>query len=270
MHDDIIDRDVVRWGGPNISGHYLKVFAKKYEPQEARHYADSWALLAGDLCLGLSLEALSASGFAHNRIAKATRLVQQSLFRMIGGELMDVAAPVYGLPIDSPDEDHFTRLYASKTSVYSFCMPLRLGALLAGAGVTSDRQLEAFGYHIGIAFQLKDDILGVFGDESKTGKSTLSDLREGKRTMLISLGYKAANSRQKQVLNRVLGNPKASYKDLKLVQDILKTTGALGRTQSAMQRHCDEARNILLRSGFPMSLNAYLADLLAFSVKRSS
>lgn len=269
IHDDIIDRDVIRWGGPNISGHYLKEFSSKLSTGEARHHADAWALLAGDLCLNLAFETLTESGFASKLVLKANRMVQQTLFAMIGGEVMDVGTAIYNPSDKELDHDHFMRLYNSKTAMYSFCTPLRLGALFAGAGGQADKHLNTYGYHLGIAFQIRDDILGIFGDESKMGKSTLSDIREGRRTMLMSYALNLANPRQKQVLERVLGNAKATYVDLKAVQAILKSTGALDKTQAVMRQHCDEARNILLQAGLPMTLNAYLADLLAFSVKRS-
>jgi geranylgeranyl diphosphate synthase type I len=181
---------------------------------------------------------------------------------------MDVSASIYTSPAEALDQDHFMRLYNAKTAVYSFCTPLRLGALLAGAGAAADKQLNAYGHHLGIAFQLRDDILGIFGDEIKMGKSTLSDIREGRRTMLMSFGLDKAKESQKRALERMLGNPKATYDDLKIAQTILKSTGALHQVEVIMHQHCDEARNILLTANFPMTLNPYLADLLAFSVKR--
>lgn len=268
MHDDIIDRDIVRWGGPNISGRYLKEFEGQLKPEDARHYADSWALMAGDVCCNLSFEILAESGFAPSLALKATKLAQQTLFTMVGGEAMDVATSVYTFPDEALGDDHFERLYAAKTSSYSFSTPLRMGAMLAGAGAVQDRRLDKFGYHLGIAFQIRDDILGVFGDEDKTGKSVLSDIREGKRTLMMSHALAAANNAQRAKLKAVLGNPKATKQDLASIQSIIRSTGALDKADNAMKQHCQQAHNILLSGGMPIELSSYLADVVSYCAKR--
>ncbi|HTB48772.1 MAG TPA: polyprenyl synthetase family protein [Verrucomicrobiae bacterium] len=269
MHDDIIDRDTIRWGGPNITGHYLPAFSRRLSSSEARHYADSWALLAGDVCFNLSNEILLDSGFPPGQLLKAMRLVQRTLFTMIGGELLDVALPMYHPAETAIDDEQLLRVCATKTASYSFCTPLRLGALLANADGRQDRQLDAFGKHIGIAFQLRDDILGIFGDEQQLGKSTLSDIQGNKRTLLMNYTLRSATPRQKQQLRHILGNPTDSQDNLQTVQDIVRTTGALEKTEAVLQQYCRQAHHILLAADFPTALNNYLADLPAFCADRS-
>lgn len=269
MHDDIIDRDTLRWGGPNISGVYLDKFKKIVSDDEARHYADAWALLAGDVCFNLSFEALLDSGFSASKLMKATKLVQQTLFIMVGGELVDVSLPIQQHPASLIEEDQLLKLSEIKTAVYSFSTPLRLGALLAGAGATQDKRLNEFGKHIGIAFQIRDDILDIFGDEKILGKSTLSDIREGKRTLLMNNGFRLANGTQLNKLKRIVGNPEAGYEDLKTVRKILVATGALTRTEMTMQSQCQQAHRILLKANFPLTLSDFLADLLSFCTERA-
>lgn len=269
MHDDIIDRDLVRWGGPNITGHYLEEFSKLLEPGSARQHADNWALLAGDICFGLSYETLTNSGFKPARLIKALQLVQQALFTVVGGEMMDVALSIYPAGEEDLADEHFIRLCNAKTSCYSFCMPLRLGALLAGASASQDKHLNAFGRHIGVAFQLRDDMLGIYGSESQLGKPILSDLREGKQTMLMSHGLRLATPPQRQKLESILGNPNVSHADLKTIQKILINSGAKAEVEAVMEHHIRQARAITLKAGFPKPLNDYLVELLAFSVKRS-
>lgn len=268
VHDDIIDRDTIRWGGPNIAGHYLANFLSTMEPRNAEHFSTSWALLAGDLYLGMAFEALTQSGFTPSRVLKASKWMQQTLFTMVGGELTDTAV---ALP-DSQgelDEIHLIRMYGAKTSVYSFCAPLRLGALFAGAGAANDKRLNEFGHHLGVAFQIRDDILGVFGDDAETGKSTLSDIREGKRTLLITYGLEMANSTQKSQIMAVLGKADAKTADIKTAKSILRRSGALEKTEMLLQSHASQARDILLRSNFPMELNNFLADMLSKSAYRT-
>lgn len=269
MHDDIIDRDTVRWGGPNISGVYFDKFKEKISEEEARHYADSWALLAGDLCFNLSFEALLDSGFSAAKLMKAVKMVQQTLFTMVGGELADVALPMQQPPASLVDEEQLLKLNEIKTAVYSFSTPLRLGALLAGAGAAQDKRLNEFGKHIGIAFQIRDDILDIFGDETILGKSTLSDIREGKRTLLMNNGFLLANTTQLKKLKLIIGNHEASHEDLKTVRSILVSSGALVRTEMTMQNQCQEAHRILLKANFPLALSDFLADLLSFCTERA-
>lgn len=268
VHDDIIDRDAIRWGGPNIAGHYLANFLSRMEPANAEHYSSAWALLAGNLYLDLAFESLTLSGFTPGRILKAQKLMQQTLFKMIGGELTDVAVSLPGNPEGGQTVD-FNRMYEAKTSVYSFCTPLRLGAMFAGAGSTLDKQLNEFGYHLGIAFQIRDDLLGVFGDEAKLGKSNLSDIREGKRTLLMFFGLEMASPPQKAKLTAILGKADADKADLATVQTVLRRCGALQKTESLLQSHAGQARDVLLRADFPMKLNTFLADLLSRSAYRS-
>ncbi len=268
MHDDIIDRDTVRWGGPNITGHYLQEFEKLVTGQDARHYADAWALLAGNICYNLSNELLLDSGFPPKQVLKAIGLVQQTLFTMIGGELLDVALPLY-YPLGATiDDQQLLRVCDAKTASYSFCTPLRLGALLAGASGSQDKQLNAFGTHLGIAFQLRDDVLGIFGEAQRLGKSTLSDIQEAKRTMLMGYALRAADGRQKRQLQRILGNPAASPEDLQTVKTILRVTGALSRIEAMIQKHCQQAHHIVLGADFPARLSNFLADLTAFCADR--
>jgi geranylgeranyl pyrophosphate synthase len=272
MHDDIIDRDLTRWDGPNISGHYISEFKFKAGPANARHYADAWALLAGDLCFNLSFEALATSGFPPDHIIKAMSLVQQTLFTMVGGELMDVALSFNEAHTADPApaaEADYLRLCDAKTASYTFCTPLRLGALLAGANADQDAQLLAFGRQLGIAYQLRDDILGIFGDEKTLGKSTLSDIKEAKKTLLLSNFYRLATASQLQALSTIIGNPRATPADLKLVKSALKASGALAQTESVMETICHDAQYILMESDFPLSLSAYLVELLSFCAVRT-
>ena len=267
MHDDVIDRDLVRWGGPNLSGRYLAEFQARLSPADARHYADGFALLAGDLCFNLSNELLLDSGFAPGRLHKALRMVQETLFTMVGGELADVAAPIYHRPDELLSDDQLLKLYEHKTAVYSFSTPLRLGALLAGAG--HHRQLDSFGRYIGIAFQIKDDILGIFGDEKKLGKPVLSDLREGKRTILMNYGLRLGSPADRQKLKTLLGNPEAGRDDLLQVRKILRRSGALQKTNELTEHYCRQAHHILLKAKLPPALSDYLAELPPFCARRT-
>ncbi|MDB5165056.1 MAG: crtE [Candidatus Saccharibacteria bacterium] len=268
VHDDIIDRDVVRWGGPNISGHYYEELRKTIKDSEAHHYANAWALLAGDICHNLSHEVLLASDFPATDLLRAAALVHQTTFSVVGGELADTALPLGTTWEETDDDTHLLHVSQTKTAAYSFSTPLQLGALLAGASQPQLDQLERFGAHIGTAFQLRDDILGIFGDEQRLGKSTLSDIREGKRTLLMSYGLRLSSQTDRQKLLDILGNPLATRVQLNSVQQILQKNGAHTKVEALIGDYCAAAVTVLQEVGMPVQLKTYLTELVLYCGKR--
>lgn len=269
MHDDIIDRDTTRWGGPNISGHYMQDFSTQTNPFNARHYADSLALLSGDLCLSLSHHLLISSGFRPSQIIKAQRMLADTLFSMIGGETLDTLMPLLQPASDIPDED-ILRLYEAKTSIYSFCMPLKIGGLLAGASASQLKKLDAIGRFLGISFQIRDDLQGIFGETKTTGKSNLSDIRQGKHTLLMNHAWRQADSKQKYQLERIVGNSTAGQGELQTVRAILRETGAVHHVNAVLQAHCQEAHHLLISADLPASLCEYLIEMAATCASQAS
>ena len=182
MHDDIIDRDNTRHGRPNMNGLYAQLYEPHTKPDAALHYAHSAALMAGDCLISEAYVALTQGNLPGPIVAKLSRQMHRSLFEIIGGELLDVEAGFIKNYIYDP-----LTIYRYKTAGYSFIGPLLSGAICADASPDTMRTLEEYGTNAGIAFQIQDDLLGVFGDETATGKSTLSDLEEKKHTILVQL-----------------------------------------------------------------------------------
>lgn len=265
MHDDIIDRDVRRWGGPNISGTYFESFAQTLPVREALHYAESWGLLAGDVCLQLSQETLLASSASLPRLRRAHRLMQQSLFTVVGGEVADVS---HSLRPAKLSEQQILNLYAAKTASYTFGMPLGVGALLAGAKGSQIERLAVFAENVGIAFQIQDDLLGVFGDEQQTGKSNLGDIREGKQTLLMYYGRQLASEADGKRLQSYLGNPEFTAADLAVARQILRRCGAYQKTLAKAQDYTDQALVLLPDLGFSKLARQVLTELVTRNVSR--
>ena len=183
VHDDLIDNDTVRRGQPNLAAQMLR-FGQEAgaSDAEATHLAEAGAVLAGDLSISLAHRLFSlvdAPGPAHTDLQE---LLFDTLFVSVAGELGDVVGAL-GLGATSTAEAMVVA--AEKTARYSFQAPLQAGAILADAPAKVRRELDAVGLGLGKAFQLVDDLLGVFSPEEVTGKSNLSDLREGKATTLI-------------------------------------------------------------------------------------
>ncbi|MDO8106299.1 polyprenyl synthetase family protein [Isoptericola sp. b441] len=183
VHDDLIDGDTVRRGAPNLAETMRRdALRAGAGGEEADRYAQAAAVLAGDLALAQAHRLLAGVDVGRGTRLALLDLFDETLHVSAGGELEDTAA---GLGLITPSVDRAVRIAESKTAMYSFRAPLRAGALLAGADGGLVAELDQQGRLLGRAFQLVDDLLGVFAPEAETGKSNVSDLREGKRTPLI-------------------------------------------------------------------------------------
>lgn len=201
VHDDIIDRDYVRHGHPNIAGRFLEYYETIDSPSDRRHHANSSALLAGDLLLSESYSLLFESSFKPRKIKQACELLQEALFTVVGGELLDVEASV--LPLSVTPQ----LIAEAKTASYSMIGPLLTGASLADASDAKKIKLKQLGLVLGVGFQYVDDVLGIFGDEAVTGKSVLSDLEEGKRTFVVAEALELMTTEKRERAERLLREP---------------------------------------------------------------
>lgn len=223
IHDDIIDRDRQRWGGYNIAGVYFERFSRTMPAREALHAAESRALLAGDICMAMATDMLAASEYDPATVLAAQRLLQKVSLEVIGGQLADIGNSQNR---KLPSEEQILSTYRSKTASYSFRLPLQLGALMAGAPDSELLKLDSLADKLGTAFQLEDDLLGVFGSESQTGKSTLSDLREGKQTLLMHKTLELAPMTHQRTMRSILGNDSIGQTELKQARQIITDCGA--------------------------------------------
>jgi geranylgeranyl diphosphate synthase type II len=195
LHDDVIDGDLTRRGRPNLVGALLAEngsvadHTSDNDPQKAvrdvagLHWARTGGILMGDLLLSSTHQT-----FARAQVGPATRvrlldLLEHTITESVAGEQVDVGL---GDGIIVPDLGTILAMCANKTATYTFELPLRAAAILAGANPRLENALVTAGRHLGLAFQLQDDLLSVFGDPSLHGKDAFSDLREGKQTALIA------------------------------------------------------------------------------------
>lgn len=224
MHDDVIDRDFSRHGKKNINGIYRDVYGKYLDEQQATHYANSAGLLAGDALIAESYRLLYGSDYEPEVKQTLVERLSLSIYEVIGGELMDVEAA-----FTRTDNYDPMQIYRYKTAGYSFMGPLVSGAVCAGLGSHIIKELEGYALHVGIAFQMQDDLLGIFGDEAKTGKSTLTDLREGKKTLLIQY-YKSVMDEEQAERFMAFGDSKASNDSLHAIKTDIENSGAKEKT----------------------------------------
>jgi geranylgeranyl diphosphate synthase type I len=227
IHDDWMDGDSVRRGGPTVH----RLLARRLGSEEQGAWA---AVLAGDYTLGVALELFrqASQGARQSELLGAfTRMHEDAIF----GQQLDITA-------SSPDPE---LVYALKTGSYTVNGPLAMGALLGNGKPRLLSALERFSVPAGVAFQLRDDLLGAFGDPSVTGKPLGNDLVAGKQTLLVKSGLRRARGAARKRLTAVLGQKRATPADVGRALDVLEETGARHEVEGRITELCANARRAL-------------------------
>lgn len=228
IHDDIIDRDTVRYGIPNITGSYEALYQPLLAHSELRHMAESSALLAGDILISDAYRMISTLEVPGEQISQAMAILSDGIFNVIGGELLDSEAGFMDAPIPAEIVARY------KTASYSFESPLTIGAVLAGASTEQIQLLKQLAEYLGIGYQYRDDLLGVFGSSETTGKSTSTDIIEGKRTYLIEQFEMGATSEQKRTFNEAFHKSTASESQIIAARTALIESGAKQKVEETI------------------------------------
>lgn len=248
IHDDIIDRDDTRYGIANINGQYKQFYAADVTDESNReHYAHSAAILAGDLMLSYAHHMVASSQLQPQQRVIAHQLLTRGIFEVAGGELLDTE-----LSFSAYHAGDALKVAEYKTASYSFVTPLLTGARIAGATPAQQAALRTYGLALGTAYQLIDDLLGVFGDTEKTGKSTISDIVEGKQTYLIELARQNFTPADSELFDTIFGNPAATESQIATVRDLLQACGA----REKMQKKIDEYTALARESVAKLSLHS--------------
>ncbi|MFD9335772.1 polyprenyl synthetase family protein [Streptomyces sp. NPDC060028] len=254
IHDDVMDDSSHRRGLPTVH-HALAVrHAEGRSTAQARHVGAAAAVLVGDLALSWSDELIHAAGLTPGRLAAVLPLVDVMRTEVMAGQYLDIAASGHL----SADVERALQVARYKTAKYTCERPLHIGATLAGAGPGLLEACTAFAVPLGEAFQLRDDVLGVFGDSALTGKSTLEDLRDGKNTVLLALALRRADTAQLHDLQTLVATPALDGEGAGRVREILVATGALAETENMIRDRLEQARHALAVSCFPPYVTAAL------------
>jgi geranylgeranyl diphosphate synthase, type I len=208
IHDDWMDQDDLRRGGPTVHAQLGRDF-------RSSRLGDAAAVLAGDYTVALATEVLAQAKVSDRRLVRLFACFAQMQLDATVGQQLDVL---------SEDSD-VAQIYRLKTASYTVLGPLKLGALLGGASEAESAVLEDFALPLGIAFQLKDDLIGVF-DASTSGKPLGSDIKAGKRTMLIQIAFERASPAGRRALEGAFGNARAGQQTLRGAIDVLESSGA--------------------------------------------
>ena len=257
MHDDVIDGDRVRHGRPNVIGLGERdAHSAGLDASAAARQGAASGILAGDLALNAAVLALLTAPTPVATRARLAETALEAVERTIAGELLDVRSELV-----APARSQPLQVALLKTASYSVTLPLTLGAIAAGADDAATLgALERVGSAFGIAYQLSDDDLGLFGSPAITGKSAMSDLRDGKRTEHIRLAHARAVDGDRDLIDEVLGRADANERDAARVRAVVTATGARAAVHDLIDRHLDHGVRVAA-DDLPPALASHLADL---------
>lgn len=257
VHDDVIDHDVERRGVPNISGEFRQRGADKgADAVGAALLGDAAAILAGDLLLHEAGRLVALADVSTATRQELLALVDDAMLVSAAGELADVENAVSPGDVDP---ETVLRTTHDKTAVYSFSAPLQAGAVMAGADRPTRYALERFGERLGLGYQLVDDLIGAFGTASASGKDEGCDLREAKKTHLISL---ARESEDWPEVRAALAEAHTGPVAVQAAQTALSKSGARSRLEVLVCETLDEACAIVEASTLPTECRLMLIQLV--------
>jgi geranylgeranyl diphosphate synthase, type I len=227
VHDDVIDRSDTRRGAPSVHRRFAAMHRAAGWHGDPEAFGDAAAILLGDLALIWADSMLVSSGFDARVLQRASAVWDAMRVEVMCGQYLDVVEQARG----GGSVERALRVARFKSAKYTIERPLHLGVVLAGGDAALLAAMSDYGLPLGEAFQLRDDVLGVYGDPSATGKPAGDDLREGKRTALVALALETASEPQRAELRRRLGDPKLDDDGVTVLRDVIAATGAPGRVE---------------------------------------
>lgn len=242
LHDDVMDGSPVRRGQPSTFARAAEERRASGMMGDADRYGVSVAILAGDLALIMSDQLIAESGFAPERLAEVSVPLNRMRLDAIAGQYLDLAHS--GKAISDPNLT--ARIARLKTGSYSVEGPILVGATLAGGSPAAKKALSAFAQPLGEAFQLTDDLLGMFGDPRQTGKSAANDLRQGKPTSLMARAVSLAAPVERESILSIWGDPDSSDEDLEILRKLVRESGAVRSMLRSLDRLVKDSKAALV------------------------
>jgi len=264
IHDDVMDHSETRRGRPSVHRRFGRLHGAAGWRGDGDSFGTGAAILLGDLCLAWTDEMFFGSGLETARLQRARPLFDEMRTELMGGQYLDLLEQAIG----GGSVGGARRVIQYKSARYSVMRPLQLGAALAGAERPLLAGYEAYGLPLGEAFQLRDDVLGVFGDPVETGKPAGDDLREGKRTVLVALAGRSSSAAQGRQLERHLGDPGLDDDGVATVREIIVATGALAEVERMIRTCTEQAVAALAASPVDPCAEVALHELAAAATNR--
>jgi len=252
IHDDWMDGDRVRRGGPSVHVALAARFASE-------HKGNASAILAGDYAVALACDALARVEMRPARLRAVFVAFAEMQLGAVAGQQLDMVGEGRDVELG----------YALKTGSYTVEGPLKLGALLAGAKPATLAALARYARPAGVAFQLRDDLLSLFGDPAQTGKPLASDLMSGKRTLLLRLALRRGKPRELALIKKVLENPRAKVPALRTALGAIQATGAPELVEKRIAQLSEQALSELGRGVSPAGRGLLIGATTALCSRRT-
>jgi len=242
VHDDIIDRDDIRHGVATLHRRYADFGKRIFPDKDVEHFGNSIAIIIGDMLYAFGNDIIFNSPFPKDKIFEALSKVQHIVSLTVVGQARDI----YMEYKREASEEEILTMYKNKTAKYTVEGPLHMGAILAGATPELLAGFSAYAVPLGIAFQIQDDILGIFGTTKRLGKPVGSDVQEGKITVLVSRAMKNGSREDKKKLQEILSLGKELQEgDLETFREIIIRTGSLEEVKELANEYIQEGKRAL-------------------------
>jgi len=264
VHDDVIDRSATRRGRASLHAGFAATHGAGWSGT-AEDYGRSVAILLGDVLLSAASQHLLGCDVPHEVLLRGHAAFTRLQVEVMAGQFLDVDAAARG----AADRAQALTIAKLKSGRYSVSRPLELGALLAGADPATAATMLAVGDPLGVAFQLGDDLLGVFGDPDETGKPSGSDLAEGKRTLLVAETLARLTEPERDTFERRLGSPELDDADIARMRDHIASSGARTAVEDRIRAATDEARQAIDALPLPRSSREDLHGLADWMTTRN-
>ncbi len=264
IHDDVMDSSDTRRGKPATHREFATYHRGHRWLGSSETFGTGAAILLGDLCLAWADELLMAADFTISQKTAGKQIYDLMRTELMIGQYLDLLEQARG----GGSIERAFDVIRLKSAKYTIEKPLVLGATLAGAAPELISALAEYGLTLGEAFQLRDDVLGVYGDPQETGKPAGDDLREGKQTVLIAEALATASPNQLEAINYHLGNPAIDEGEIALLRETIAATGALHRVEARIADMTNRAKNAAKSGKIPIDVQKLLLQLADAATSR--
>jgi len=265
IHDDIMDQDNIRHGSPAMHILYEQTHKNCYTRGDAKHFGLSMAILAGDIAATMGYDILAQSTIDEHTKNKILTKTNQLIFSTIGGQMLDINLELQ----QSVTQKDIITVYKNKTAKYTVEDPLHIGAIAAQKDTPEIMSLLSnYAIPLGVAFQIQDDILGLFGDEDKLGKPIGSDIREDKRTLLVWKAFENANEDQKKILTSCLGNQNISQEQVNDFRQVITETNSLEYAKNEAKQLLEQSLNVIQEANLASEGKDFLINIADYLISR--
>jgi geranylgeranyl diphosphate synthase type I len=261
VHDDIIDKSDTRRGKPAMHT-LLDTHLKKYA--NVKFNGSDLAIVAGDILYAMAIQTFLMIKEEPKRKEKALKKFIDAALYTGSGEFIELLYTIRKM--EDINKNVIYKIYDYKTAFYTFASPLAIGAILAGASDHSVDKLFRYGVYLGRAFQIKDDLLGIFGEEHKTGKSSLTDIKEAKKTLLVWHAYNHNTAQNKKRLENIFAKETVTHQDLVDIRKIIVRSGTFEYAKNEVMSFLKKSKRLLkesqIKEGFRYELYRYSQSVL--------